>query len=97
MYLHPVYSIDGKKLLAAFGNLTREWYVAICYFGLIQFINEPGIFPQSVDFRHLHPSSIFTEDEKERLRRYGAIFNDEDEKCWKEAVEDAYGDDDEPG
>jgi len=96
MYLHPVYSIDGKKLLAAFGNLTREWSAET---GAIiqEFINEPGIFPQSVDFRHLHPSSIFTEDEKERLRRYGAIFNDEDEKCWKEAVEDAYGDDDEPG
>lgn len=31
------------------------------------------------------------------LRSYGAIFNDEDEKRWKEAVEDAYGDDAESG
>ncbi len=60
---------------------------------------EIGMFVQSVDFRHLHPDSHFTEAEKERLRRYGAIFSDEDERRWKEAVADAYGDledDDEP-
>lgn len=50
---------------------------------------EVGMKCQSVDFRHLHPSSHFTEEEKDRLRRYGAIFNDEDERRWKEAVEDA--------
>lgn len=55
------------------------------------FINEMGLLVQSCDFRYLHPSSHFTEEEKERLRRYGAIFNDEDERRWKEAVEDAYG------
>lgn len=62
-------------------------------------VNEVGLSVQSVDFRHLHPSSQFTEEEKDRLRRYGAIFNDEDERRWKEAVADAYGDleeDDEP-
>ena len=59
---------------------------------------EIGTFVQSIDFRHLHPSSHFTEEEKERLRQYGAIFTDEDERRWKEAVADAYGDleDDEP-
>lgn len=63
------------------------------------FPNEIGLHIQSVDFRHLHPDSHFTEEEKEHLRRYGAIFSEEDERRWKEAVADAYGDledDDEP-
>ncbi|MBK8705779.1 MAG: hypothetical protein IPN33_20935 [Saprospiraceae bacterium] len=57
-----------------------------------KYVNDYGLYVQSVDFRHLHPDSVFTDEEKERLRRYGAIFDDEDERRWKEAVADAYGD-----
>ena len=58
-------------------------------------VNEIGLLIQSVDFRNLHPDSHFTDEEKERLRRYGAIFDDEDEKRWNEAVADAYGEEEE--
>lgn len=63
------------------------------------YINEVGLSVWSCDFSKLHEKSHFTEEEKERLRMYGAIFSDEDERRWKEAVADAYGDledDDEP-
>jgi len=52
----------------------------------------PGAIIHGCTFRDLHPDSQFTEEEKNRLRRFGAIFDDEDERRWKEAIADAYGD-----
>jgi WD40 repeat protein len=57
--------------------------------------HDPGLFVQGLDLRNLHPDSVFTEEEKNRLRRYGAIFDDQDKADWETAVEDAYGKDDE--
>lgn len=55
-------------------------------------LNNVGLYLWCCDFRHLHPSSHFSEEEKERLRSFGAISTDEDERCWKEAIADANGD-----
>jgi WD40 repeat protein len=52
----------------------------------------PGLFVQGLDLRNLHPDSEFTEEEKERMRRYGAIFDDQDKANWDAAIKDAYGD-----
>jgi len=89
---HVSYSKDAKSILSCSNDGTiKEWSAES---GRCQntMTIEPGISVCGCDFRHLHPSSHFTEEEKERLRRYGAIFTDEDERRWKEAVADACGD-----
>ncbi|MBD8489212.1 hypothetical protein IFO69_10690 [Echinicola sp. CAU 1574] len=57
-----------------------------------RYLDDFGLIVQGVNFRNLHPDSIFTDEEKKRLRHYGAIFDDQDELDWNKAVEDAYGD-----
>lgn len=86
------YSPDGTKVISSSDDgEIKEWFVetAEC---LKTVASEIGLFTQGLDLRHLHSDSKFTEEEKDRLRRYGAIFDDEDERIWKDAITDAYGD-----
>ena len=52
------------------------------------YLNEIGLFIQNIDLRGLHPSSRFSKEEKNRLRRFGAIFSDEDKKQWNDVIDD---------
>lgn len=36
-----------------------------------------------------HPDSIFTAAEQERMRQYGAIFDEKDREVWEAAVAEA--------
>jgi hypothetical protein len=52
-------------------------------FEIIQkYPDQVGLFVQSCDFSNLHPASVFTEEEQEVLRQYGAIFDEQDEANW---------------
>ncbi|NHE55754.1 caspase family protein [Cyclobacterium plantarum] len=86
------HSRDGKTILSNdSGGTVREWSTTTGK-EIRKFISEPGLITQGLDLRNLHPDSKFSEEEKDRLRRYGAIFNDQDAKEWQEAIQDAYGD-----
>ncbi|WP_200978429.1 NACHT domain-containing protein [Echinicola sp. 20G] len=83
---------DGTKILTTdlYKSKICEW--SSDTLKLIHTIHsEIGLFVQSLDFRKIHPDSVFTKEEKDRLRRYGAIFDDQDELEWNKAVKDAYG------
>lgn len=88
------YSPDGKKILSASRDKTiKEWKEATGE-PIQEFQNEMGLLVHGLDFRNLHPRSRFTKEEKTKLRRFGAIFDDKDERIWKESLEDAYGGED---
>jgi WD40 repeat protein len=84
--VHALYSSDGTLIFSALrGGLLRFWsrkskkYVREIY-------NEPGLFTQGLDLRHLHPDSRFTVEQQERLQQHGAAFTGYDreifEKTW---------------
>lgn len=91
------YSSNGKCLISASKDgMVRVWNIESGeYFD--EFYIESGLFIQGLDLRYLHPDSKFTEEEKTRLRRYGALFTDEDEKKWRESLNYAYGEDQSSG
>jgi WD40 repeat protein len=83
------YSPDGKKILSgSYDNTTKEWAVETgeC---LQTLFNETGLFVQGLDLSQLHPDSVITEEEKGKLRAYGAIFNEEDRRIWEETIAEA--------
>jgi WD40 repeat protein len=95
-YLKRLFAIKYKSPSGLITFETTEDGTIKEYFSDIntlihEYKNEVGLLVHGLDLRHLHPDSKFTEEEKERLRRYGSIFTDEDEKIWKEALADAYG------
>ena len=47
--------------------------------------NTNGLFVQGIDFRNINPKSSISKEEKETLRQYGAIFDDDDAIKWQEA------------
>jgi WD40 repeat protein len=86
-----IYSPNGQEILStAADGIIMEWSAKTMK-PTRKYINEPGLYIQGLDLRNLHPDSVFTEKEKERMRRYGAIFDDQDKADWEAAVEDAYG------
>lgn len=92
-FIFACYSKDSDKLLVIFTSWpVIEILVSECKISNFYY-SSSGIFVNGLDFRKVHESSNFTDLEKETLRHYGAIFTDEDEKIWKEALADAYGED----
>ncbi len=45
-----------------------------------------GLHLQGADFRNLHENSKFSNESKDLLRQYGAIFNKEDKENWEELI-----------
>ncbi|AEE54378.1 NACHT domain-containing protein [Haliscomenobacter hydrossis] len=83
------YSTDGKKILSVSHDRTvKEWLVESgeC---LQTLHNEAGLMIQGCDFSHCHPDSVFTQEEKERLRQYGAIFDEKDQAMWEATTAEA--------
>ncbi|MBE2206781.1 MAG: caspase family protein [Saprospiraceae bacterium] len=83
------YNRDGKRILSGSSdNTINEWSVETgeC---LQTLFNETGLFVRGLDLSHLHPDSIITEEEQERLRQYGAIFNEADRSIWEETIAEA--------
>ncbi|GAA0878113.1 hypothetical protein GCM10009119_10810 [Algoriphagus jejuensis] len=86
-----LYNPSCNKVLIKYLNYLQEIELASGNI-LKSFFPQTGLVVHGLDFKNLHPDSVFTEEEKNRLRRYGAIFDDQDELEWNQAVEDAYGD-----
>jgi len=59
-------------------EMKRVWDTAISKC-LSILKNKKGIYVQGCDFSQVHSQSVFTEEEKDILRQYGAIFNEEDQ------------------
>ncbi|GAB3224023.1 NACHT domain-containing protein [Algoriphagus aestuariicola] len=88
--VNPFNSSD-ERFIEADNKGTLTEYSAFFHRKTISFDYDPGLYVQGLDLRNLHPDSVFTEEEKERMRKYGAIFNDQDKADWEAAVKDAYG------
>ncbi|WP_336470201.1 NACHT domain-containing protein [Haliscomenobacter hydrossis] len=87
--MNVCYSPDGKKiLLSLWLSKVEEWSVE-CGECILTLHNEVGLLVQGCDFSHCHPDSVFTEDEKERLRQYGAVFDEKDREDWEAAIAEA--------
>ncbi|MEZ4985627.1 MAG: caspase family protein [Saprospiraceae bacterium] len=87
--LSVCYSPDGKNILTgSYDNTSKVWSVETgeC---LQTLQNIPGLRIWQCDFSQLHPDSAFTEEEKEQLRQYGAIFHAADRHRWEEAITEA--------
>jgi WD40 repeat protein len=83
------YSPDASKVLAGAGDGNiKEWSVTTGE-PLHTYINVPGLAVWQCDLSHLHPDSIITEEEKDKLRQYGAIFNEIDRRIWEETIAEA--------
>ncbi|AEE54381.1 caspase family protein [Haliscomenobacter hydrossis] len=83
------YSPDGKKILSGSEDRTvKEWSVESGK-SLQTRHNEVGLIIQGCDFSRCHPDSVFTKEEKKRLRQYGAIFDEKDRETWEAATAEA--------
>lgn len=85
------YSLDGNEVNVFYKNGEIQTWSSLTGKLLIKHDISRYLKIQGLDLRNLHPDSVFTDEEKERMRRYGAIFNDQDKADWDAAVEDAYG------
>ena len=72
------YSPDGLRIITASHDGTVKIWDSETGKYMDTLPNIPGLIVHGVDFRNLHPNSRFTEEEKELLRRYGAIVDDTD-------------------
>jgi len=84
--IDPSFSPDDQKI-AFTPHRTELCEASTSTFEIIQkYPDQVGLFVQSCDFSNLHPASVFTEEEQDVLRRYGAIFEEQDEANWAWAL-----------
>ncbi|MEJ7737460.1 MAG: hypothetical protein WKF97_08550, partial [Chitinophagaceae bacterium] len=79
---HP----GGKTFISgSWDNTIKAWDLQTgeC---LTTIKNIGGLLVAGCSFLNLHPASELSAEAKNIMRQYGAIFDEEDEKRWNEAI-----------
>lgn len=80
------FSPDGEQVISCSADGTVKIWELETYSCVQTFSNYNGLHVQGIDFRNLHQDSHLPSVDKELLKQYGAIFNNEDEQIWHDLV-----------
>jgi WD40 repeat protein len=85
-----VFHPDGKTFISGGDDNTIKAWNLLSGESLATIINVPGLLVAGCSFINLHPKSQLSEEAMNIMLQYGAIFDENDEKRWNEAVNRAF-------